>query len=489
MSLLLLLLTPLIGIFVIYTMTTYSNASIDTVKIKVIGLTTSIINLIISLFIFIVFDYSSNQYQFVQEYHQVNSFDIYLGIDGLSIYFVLLTTIIMPIALLSNWKSISENVKSFVIIILLLETLLLAVFLVLDILLFYIFFESILPPLFILIGLYGSSNKVRASFYLFLYTLLGSLFLLLSILTMSSIMGTTDFDALSKTNFEYSTQLFLFYGIFIAFAVKTPTIFLNSWLLKAHVESPLSGSIILAGIVLKLSLYGILRLILPLLPKASINYTYIVFLIGVITIIYASLSTLRTIDVKELIAYSSVSHAAVYLLGVFSNTIQGIEGGIALGLAHGFVSSGLFICAGGVLYDRSSTRLITYYRGMTQLMPLFSILFFILCLGNCGVPLTLNFIGEFMSLYGTFERLPILGVFASSSIVFSAAYTIYMYNRIAFAGAYSKYFKKNIPDLNKREFYMLITLVSFTVIFGVYPAPILDGIHYSASTLIYSNII
>src|SRR5208282_1282513 len=213
------------------------------------------------------------------------------------------------IALLSNWVSIRDNVRSYVIIILLLEALLLAVFLVLDILLFYIFFESILPPLFILIGLFGSSNKVRASFYLFLYTLLGSLFLLLS---MSSIMGTTDFDALYKTNFNYSTQLFLFYGIFIAFAVKTPTIFLNTWLLKAHVESPLAGSILLAAIVLKLSLYGIFRLILPLLPKASLNYTFIIYLIGVITIIYASFSTIRTIDVKELIAYSSVSHAAVY---------------------------------------------------------------------------------------------------------------------------------------------------------------------------------
>jgi NADH-ubiquinone oxidoreductase chain 4 len=240
--------------------------------------------------------------------------------------------------------------------------------------------------------------------------------------------------------------------------------------------------------VLKLSLYGILRLILPLLPKASINYTYIVFLIGVITIIYASFSTLRTVDVKELIAYSSVSHAAVYLLGVFSNNIQGIEGGISLGLAHGFVSSGLFICAGGVLYDRSSTRLITYYRGIAQIMPLFSIIFFILCLGNCGAPLTLNFIGEFMSLYGTFERLPILGIFASSSIIFSAAYTIYMFNRIAFAGSYSKYFLFNIPDLNKREFYMLLTLTSLTVILGIYPAPILNGLHYSVSTLIYSTL-
>jgi len=370
---------------------------------------------------------------------------------------------------------------------LLLETLLLAVFMVLDILLFYVFFESILPPLFILIGLFGSSNKVRASFYLFLYTLLGSLFLLLSIVTIYSVMGTTDFDALYKTNFNYYTQLFLFYGIFIAFAVKTPTIFLNVWLLKAHVESPLGGSIILAGIVLKLSLYGILRLILPLLPKASLDYTYIVYLIGVVTIIYASLSTLRTIDVKELIAYSSVSHAAVYLLGVFSNTIQGIEGGIVLGLAHGFVSSGLFVCAGGILYDRSSTRLITFYRGIAQIMPLFSILFFILSLGNCGAPLTLNFIGEFLCLYGTFERMPILGVMASSSIVFSAAYTIYMFNRIAFAGSYSKHFSVNIPDVNKREFLVLLTLVLFTVLLGIYPAPILDGLHYSVSTLIYSN--
>jgi len=452
-----------------------------------IALSTSIINLFVSLIVFIMFDFSSNQFQFVQEYHQVSSFDFYLGLDGLSIYFVMLTTIITPIALLSNWNSINDNVRSYVIIILLLESLLLAVFLVLDILLFYIFFESILPPLFILIGLFGSSNKVRASFYLFLYTLFGSLFLLLSILAMSSIMGTTDFDALYKTNFNYSTQLFLFYGIFIAFAVKTPTIFLNTWLLKAHVESPLSGSIILAAIVLKLSLYGIFRLILPLLPKASIDFTYIVYLIGVITIIYASFSTLRTIDIKELIAYSSVSHAAVYLIGVFSNSIQGIEGGIALGLAHGFVSSGLFICAGGVLYDRSGTRLISFYRGIAQVMPLFSILFFILSLGNAGTPLTLNFVGEFMCLYGTFERLPLLGALASSSIVFSAAYTIYMFNRIAFGGSFSRFFEVNISDVNKREFFILLTLVVFTVILGIYPAPVLDGLHYSVSSLIYSS--
>jgi NADH-ubiquinone oxidoreductase chain 4 len=257
-------------------------------------------------------------------------------------------------------------------------------------------------------------------------------------------------------------------------------------LLRAHVESPLGGSIILAGIVLKLSIYGILRLILPLLPKITLDYSYIIYLVGIITIIYGSISTLRTIDIKELIAYSSVCHAAVYFLGVFSNTIQGIEGSIVLGIAHGFVSSGLFICAGGILYDRSHTRLITFYRGTAQIMPIFSLLFFILCLSNAGTPLSLNFIGEFMSLYGIFEKFPYLGLLASSSIVFSAAYTIFMFNRISFAGSFSKYFKFNIYDLNKREFYLLFILIVFTVFFGIFPSPILDGLHYSVSNLIYN---
>ena len=480
-----LLLIPIIGIFLISSTISYESDIIKVGYYKSVAFITSIINLIISLIIYILFDFSSNQFQFVEENYNLSFFDIYLGLDGVSIYFVLLTTIIIPVALLSNWNSITDNVRSYLIIMLLLETLLLAVFLVLDILLFYIFFESTLPPLFLLIGLFGSNNKVRASFYLFLYTLFGSLFLLLAILTMSSIMGTTDFDALFKTNFDYTTQLFLFCGIFIAFAVKTPTIFLNNWLLKAHVESPLGGSIVLAAIVLKLSLYGIFRLILPILPKASLDYTYIVYIIGVITIIYASFSTLRTTDVKELIAYSSVSHAAVYLIGAFSNTIQGIEGSIILGLAHGFVSSGLFICAGGILYDRSGTRLIYFYKGIAQIMPLFSILFFMLCLGNCGAPLTLNFIGEFMSLYGVFERLPLIGLLASSSIIFSAAYTIYMFNRIALGGSFSKFFNQNIFDVTKREFFLVFILIGFMIFMGIYPSLVLDGLHYSITSLMY----
>ncbi|RYE14011.1 MAG: NADH-quinone oxidoreductase subunit M [Rickettsiales bacterium] len=327
-----------------------------------------------------------------------------------------------------------QNIIYFLSIMLLLESLLLLIYCVLDLLMYYIFFESILAPLFILIGLFGSNDKQRASYYFFLYTFLGSLFMLLSIISVSYLSGCTDIGIVSRNDYLYITQLFLFLGIFIAFAVKTPVIYLNGWLLKAHVESPLSGSIILAAIVLKLSLYGIFRLILILSPKIYIVYTFPIFTIGVITIIYASLSTLRTIDIKELIAYSSVSHAAVYFIGVFSNVIQGIIGGICLGLAHGFVSSGLFTIAGGILYDRSGTRIISSYRGLVQAMPLLSLFFFILCLGNCGAPLTLNFIGEFMSLYGVFERLPLAGALASSSIIFSAAFTIFLFNRISFGG-------------------------------------------------------
>jgi NADH-ubiquinone oxidoreductase chain 4 len=483
-----LILVPLTGIFILSIVLTYNVKTIKIELIKMTALLITIITLIISLVVYIQFDFSCKQFQFVQEQHDIGYFDFHFGVDGLSIYFILLTTLIMPISLISNWKSLKGSTMIFLLIILLLEIFLLIVFLILDSLLFYIFFESILAPLFVLIGIYGSNERVRASFYFFLYTLLGSLFMLLSIITTLSLLGSTDFHVLSKTSLLLLIQLFLFIGIFIAFAVKTPVIYLNSWLLKAHVESPLSGSIILAAIVLKLSLYGILRLILPLLPKAYIHYTYVIFTIGVLTIIYASLSTIRTIDVKELIAYSSVCHAAVYLLGLFSNTIQGIEGGILLGIAHGFVSSGLFICVGGILYDRSHTRLITHYKGLAHQMPLFCTLFMILCLGNCGVPLTLNFIGEFMSLYGVFERLSLAGVIASLSIVFSAAYTIFTFNRICFSSTSISYFwLKNAPDLNKREFFMLFCLVIFVVVFGVYSPPILDGLHYYITGLISNS--
>jgi len=481
-----LIMLPIIGIISILLLNSYDKSD-SKILLKIVALVTTLLNLIVSLIVWILFNCSSKYFQFIQEHHSIGYYDFYLGIDGLSIYFVLLTTIIMPISIISNWKSIKEKIIYFLSIMLLLETLLLLIYMVLDLLMFYIFFESILAPLFILIGIFGSIEKQRASFYFFLYTFLGSLFMLLSIITVSYLSGCTDINVISKNGFIYMTQLLIFMGIFIAFAVKTPVIYLNGWLLKAHVESPLSGSIILAAIVLKLSLYGIFRLILILSPKAFIVSTYIIFTIGVITIIYASLSTLRTIDIKELIAYSSVSHAAVYFIAVFSNVIQGIVGGICLGLAHGFVSSGLFAIVGGVLYDRSGTRVISYYRGLVQAMPILSILFFILCLGNCGAPLTLNFIGEFMSLYGVFERLPLAGVFGSSSIVFSAAFTIFMFNRIIFGGSLFKHnWIEYMIDLNLREYSMLLVLVIFTVSLGIYPSIITDGLNYVSQLLSYT---
>jgi len=483
--LLFIILLPLIGIVLLFVFFTDEESSLKPKAMKVMALSITVVNLFISLFIWFLFDNSSKNFQFVQEQYSVGHYDFYLGLDGLSIYFVLLTTFIAPISIICNWKSIQTNIVYFLVIILLLESALILIYSVLDILMFYIFFESILAPLFVLIGFFGSTDKLRASFYFFLYTFLGSLFMLLSIITVSSLTGCTDMSIIYKTDYTYITQVFLFLGIFIAFAVKTPVIFLNSWLLKAHVESPLSGSVILAAIVLKLSLYGVFRLILPLVPKAFIYYTHIIFVICVITIIYASFSTIRTIDVKELIAYSSVSHAAVYFAGILSNVLQGIQGGILLGLAHGFVSSGLFISGGGILYDRSGTRMINYYGGLAQVMPIFSILFFILCLGNCGAPLTLNFVGEFMSLYGIFERLSFAGILASSSIVLSAVYTIFMFNRIIFGGLFKEW-DTYLPDLNKREYYMLLLLVVFTVVLGIYPSIILDGLSYNVSGLLFS---
>ena len=477
-----LLTIPIIGVFLISS--TWNKSKL---YYQYIALYSSILVLILTLILFFLFNFNSNEFQHTDNFSEnIQIFNLHLSIDTISLYLILLTAIIIPVALVSNWDSIKRNTKSYLIIILLLESLLSGVFLTSDIFFFYIYFESILPPLFLLIGLYGSYNKVRASYYIFIYTLWGSLFLLISILSIYSILGTTDYITLYRIDLNLTIQIFLFIGAFIAFAVKTPVIFLNNWLLKAHVESPLGGSIILAAIVLKLSIYGIFRLMLPVLEKACLDYTFIIYSIGVITILYASFSTLRTTDIKELIAYSSVSHAAVYLIGAFSNGLQGIEGSILLGIAHGFVSSALFISVGGILYDRSSTRNIYFYKGITQLMPLFSILFFILCLANCGAPLTLNFLGEFMSLYGMVEKLPSLSILASSSIILSAAYTIFMFNRISFGGVFTKLiYNENIFDTNKREFFLLLILVIFTIFLGIYPAIILDNLHYAVNSLIY----
>jgi NADH-ubiquinone oxidoreductase chain 4 len=480
----LLLLVPILGSLILIPI---QEKSIKSQSImKNIALITSLINFLISIFIWLEFDSSTTQYQFVYEFNQLSFCQFNVGIDGISIYFVLLTTFITPIAILSNYTNITKNLKYFLIFFLMLETLQIFAFVSLDLLLFYIFFESVLPIIFIVIVIFGhGENRFRSAFLLFLYTLAGSLPMLLCILYIYSNLGSTDFQLISLSEISFESQKILWLGFFIAFAVKTPLYPFTIWLPKAHADSPLAGSIILAATILKLATYGYLRVLINFLPDASNYFGPLVQTIAVIAIIYASFATIIQQDTKRLIAYSSIAHMGVVVLGLFSNTIQGIEGGILLALAHGFVSSALFICVGGVIYDRTGTRIINYIRGLVTNMPVFTILFFIFTLCNTGIPLSLNFLGEVMSLTGIFQRNPIIAVLGASGIVLSACYSIFLYNRISY-GSYSPYLPI-YKDINRREFFLLITLLIPTIILGIFPNVILDTLHISVTSLLYNN--
>lgn len=478
-----LLLVPVIGS--LFLLPLNENTPESRTTLKQIAIATSLINLLVSVFLWINFDSSSTSYQFVYEFNKISSFDFNLGIDGTSLYFVLLTTFITPIAIISNYTTINKNLKYFLISFLLLETLQILTFVALDLLLFYIFFESVLPILFIIIIVYGSGkNRTRSALLLFLYTLLGSLPMLLSILSIQSIVGSTDFLLLSLLDISLDSQKILWLGFFIAFAVKTPLWPLTMWLPRAHADSPLAGSVLLAGTILKLATYGMLRILLTFLPDASNYFSPMVQTIAVISIIYASLATIVQQDTKTLIAYSSICHMGVVVLGIFSNTIQGIEGAILLGIAHGFVSPALFICIGGVVYDRTGTRLIKYLKGLVTYMPIFTILFFVFTLANIGTPLTLNFLGEQMSLIGIWQVNPVIAVLGGTGIVLSACYSMFLYNRISY-GAYSPHLKP-LLDISRREFVLLISLLIPTIVLGIYPNVILETLHVSTTQLLYT---
>jgi len=478
----LLLLLPVIGSLLLLTIP--ENSIENKIRMKKITLITMLINFIISIYIWLEFDSSTNQYQFVYEFIDLSYCHLNIGIDGISLYFVLLTTFISPIAILSNYNNINNNLKYFLISFLLLETLQIGVFVVLDLILFYIFFESVLPILFLIIIIYGSGEaRIRSSLLLFLYTLAGSLFMLLAILQIYSYVGSTDFQIISLSEINLDSQKILWLGFFVAFAVKTPLWPLTGWLYRAHADSPLAGSILLAATILKFATYGYLRVLINFLPDATNYFSPLVQTIAIITLIYASLATIIQQDTKALIAYSSIAHMSIVILGLFSNTIQGIEGAILLALAHGFVSPALFICVGGVIYDRTGTRIIHYVRGLVTYMPVFIILFFIFTLSNTGIPLTLNFLGEQLSLIGIWERSPLIAALGATGIVLSAIYSIYLYNRISY-GIYSPHLKP-IKDISRREFNLLITLLLPTLLLGIFPNVILDGLHLSISSLLY----
>jgi len=454
-------------------------------RMKKIALTTALINFFVSLFLWYEFDSSSTQYQFVSEFNQVNFCHLNFGIDGISLYFVLLTTFVTPIALLSNYSSITNNLKFFLISFLLLESLQICAFVSLDLLLFYIFFESVLPILFIVIVLFGhGKDRFRSAFLFFLYTLAGSLPMLLSILVIYNYIGSTDFQLISLHEISLQSQKYLWLGFFIAFAVKTPLYPFIIWLPKAHSDSPLAGSILLAATILKLATYGYLRVLINLLPDATNYFSPLIQTIAIISLIYASFSTIIQQDTKRLIAYSSVAHMAVVVLGLFSNNLTGIEGAILLAIAHGFVSPALFICVGGVIYDRTGTRIINYIRGLATYMPVFTILFLIFTLANAGIPLSLNFLGEQLSLIGIWQQSPIIASLGASSILLSACYSIFLFNRLSY-GNLSPYLPP-VKDISRREYFILLSLLLPTVIFGIYPEIILNTLHVSVSSLLYN---
>ena len=478
-----LLLIPLIASLLLLPIP--ENSFKNEERMKVIALSASLINLFISILLWIQFDSSVTGYQFTIEFNELSFCHFNIGIDGISLYYVLLTTFITPIALLSNYKNIYKNLKYFLISFLVLETLQIALFVVLDLFLFYIFFESVLPILFIIIIVYGSGvNRIRSAYLFFLYTLAGSLFMLLAILQIYSYVGSTDFQFISLNEISLDSQKFLWLAIFLAFAVKTPLWPLTGWLYRAHADSPLAGSILLAGTILKFATYGYIRVLINLLPDASNYFGPLVQTIAIVTLIYSSLATIIQQDTKSLIAYSSIAHMSVIILGLFSNSIQGIEGAILLSLAHGFVSPALFICVGGVIYERTGTRIIPYMRGLVTYMPVFTILFFIFTLANSGIPLSLNFLGEQLSLIGIWNNSPIIAAIGATGIVFSACYSIYLYNRLSY-GLYSPHLKP-VQDINRFEFNLLIALLIPTILLGIFPNVILDALHLSVSTLLYN---
>lgn len=453
--------------------------------IRLIGLCFSLITFLYSLVLWIQFDPSTAKFQFVESlrwlpYENIN---FYLGIDGISLFFVILTTFLIPICILVGWSGMRSYGKEYIIAFLICEFLMIAVFCMLDLLLFYVFFESVLIPMFIIIGVWGSrQRKIKAAYQFFLYTLLGSVFMLLAILLILLQTGTTDLQILLTTEFSERRQIFLWIAFFASFAVKVPMVPVHIWLPEAHVEAPTAGSVILAGILLKLGTYGFLRFSIPMFPEATLCFTPFIYTLSAIAIIYTSLTTLRQIDLKKIIAYSSVAHMNLVTIGMFSLNIQGIGGSILLMLSHGLVSSALFLCV-GVLYDRHKTRLVRYYGGLVSTMPNFSTIFFFFTLANMSLPGTSSFIGEFLILVGAFQRNSLVATLAALGMILGAAYSLWLYNRVV-SGNCKPDFLHKFSDLNGREVSIFIPFLVGVVWMGVYPKVFLDCMHTSVSNLV-----
>ena len=448
-----------------------------------IALVTTLIEFAISLVIWFKFDGSIAAFQFVERANWLGpGIGYHMGVDGISMLFIVLTAGLMPICILASWESIQTRVSEYMIAFLVLETLMIGVFCALDLVLFYLFFEGGLIPMFLIIGVWGGKRRVYASFKFFLYTLLGSVLMLLAILAMYNMAGTTDIPLLLHYHFPPAMQTWLWLAFFASFAVKMPMWPVHTWLPDAHVEAPTAGSVILAAILLKMGGYGFLRFSLPMFASASHSFTPFVFVLSIMAIVYTSFVALAQEDVKKLIAYSSVAHMGFVTMGIFTLTHQGIEGGIYQMLSHGVVSGALFLCV-GVIYDRMHTREIAAYGGLVARMPIYAACFMVFTLANVGLPGTGGFVGEFLTMLGAFRVNTWVAILSATGAILSAAYMLYLYWRVIF-GKLVKPSLMAIQDLSLREFAILAPLVIITILMGVYPKPIFDVTHASVANLV-----
>jgi len=428
---------------------------------------------------------STSKYQFVEKFFSVpySNMHIYIGVDGISLFFVLLTTFLIPICLLASWDSVKIHIREYSIAFLFMESALICVFTVLDLLFFYIFFEAILIPMFLVIGVWGSrERKIRAAYQFFVYTLVGSVLMLLGILWIYFQVGSTDIQVLTTVEFSLNAQLILWLAFFASLAVKIPMVPAHIWLPEAHSEAPTAGSVILAGVLLKMGGYGFLRFSIPMFPDASIYFTPLVYTMSVIAVIYTSLTTLRQVDMKRIIAYSSVAHMGFVTIGMFTLNIQGIEGSMLLMLSHGIVSSALFLCV-GVVYDRHKTRIIKYYSGLTVKMPIFSIIFLFFIMANIGFPGTSSFVSEFLVLIGAFKSNIFVTVLAATGVIWGAGYSVWLYNRVAFGNIRTTHIEA-FQDVNRREFMIFLPCIILVLLMGIYPEIFLNVMHVSITNLI-----
>ncbi len=448
------------------------------------ALWTSLITLALSLILWFRFDGSTAEFQFVEKVDWLSEFGVsyHMGVDGISVLFVLLSTLLTPICILASWESVQSRVREYMVAFLVLESMMVGMFCALDFVVFYIFFEAVLIPMFLIIGVWGGARRVYAAFKFFLYTLAGSVLMLLAILAVWFHAGTTDIPTLMATSFPPGMQFWLFLAFMASFAVKVPMWPVHTWLPDAHVEAPTAGSVILAGVLLKMGAYGFLRFSLPMLPQASADFAPLIFALSVIAVVYTSLVALAQEDMKKLIAYSSVAHMGIVTLGIFTFTHQGLSGALFTMLSHGIVSGALFLCV-GVLYDRVHSREIARYGGVAKIMPAYALVFMLFTMASVALPGTAGFPGELLVIVGAFKVNPWVAFGAATGMILGAAYMLFLYRRVAF-GRITREDLRGLLDLSPREIAVFAPLILLTLWMGVYPSSFLGFFEASVANLV-----